>query len=95
MKNSWIAGRTTAQGFINLGGNDWDHFYALALDNSGDLFVAGKWAGTAGYPVTDPGGGAYFDNAFNGGFEDGYISKFISDPPCLNIRFITLSRSPY
>ncbi|MBI2271225.1 MAG: SBBP repeat-containing protein [Bacteroidetes bacterium] len=58
------------------GGGNGDFRAALATDNSGNLFVAGEWAAAGGYPVTNPGGGAYIDATYNGG-EDAYFAKFI------------------
>ncbi|MBI2271751.1 MAG: SBBP repeat-containing protein [Bacteroidetes bacterium] len=67
-----------------FGGDGYDYREALDLDNAGNLFVAGEWqsvTSSATYPVTDPGGGAYYDATFNGGTDDSYIAKFIPTTP--------------
>jgi gliding motility-associated-like protein len=63
-----------------LGGDGEDFREAVALDNYGDLYVAGEWRGSGvgndnTYPFKDPGSGSYFTNVFAGG-HDGYIAKF-------------------
>jgi hypothetical protein len=63
-----------------LGGNGNDFRSPLAVDTNDNLFVSGEWTGSAvnnaTYPLTDPGGGAYYDGTFNGGTDDGFIVKF-------------------
>jgi len=52
-----------------IGGDDDDYGYDLTLDNTGNVFVTGRTE-SADYPAE---GG--FDNTFNGGFEDVFVSK--------------------
>ncbi len=52
-----------------IGGGDDDYGYDLTLDNAGNVFVTGRTESTD-YPAI---GG--FDNTFNGGFEDVFVSK--------------------
>ena len=52
-----------------IGGNDDDYGYGLTVDNQGNIFVTGRTEST-NYPAN---GG--YDNAFNGGFEDVFVSK--------------------
>ncbi|TAL58948.1 MAG: T9SS type B sorting domain-containing protein [Bacteroidetes bacterium] len=64
-----------------FGGDAYDFREALTVDNSGNLFIAGEWANViseATYPLTNPGGGTYYDATFNTG-DDGCIAKFL---PC-------------
>ncbi|MBI2268976.1 MAG: SBBP repeat-containing protein, partial [Bacteroidetes bacterium] len=53
---------------------------ALTVDNNNNLFIGGEFpsytAGTAGLPLVNPGGGAYFDNTFHA-TDDAFIAKFI------------------
>ena len=65
-----------------IGGDNDDYGYDLALDNMGNIFVTGRTEST-NYPAV---GG--YDNAFNGGFEDVFISK-------LNNGLSTLLASTY
>jgi gliding motility-associated-like protein len=61
-----------------IGGNGDDFRSPIALDNSGNLFISGEWAGMINvttYPLVNPGGSTYYDGSFNGG-EDGFILKF-------------------
>ncbi|GAB4378992.1 MAG: hypothetical protein Kow0042_27960 [Calditrichia bacterium] len=56
------------------GGSDWDHSYAMALDPSGNVFLAGAtWS--PNFPLYDPGGGAYFQGNI-AGQDDIYLVKF-------------------
>jgi gliding motility-associated-like protein len=67
-----------------LGGDGSDYGAPLTVDTNNSLFVGGDCTGVtnnATYPVTNPGGGAYYDPTFNGG-NDGFIAKFCS-APCL------------
>lgn len=52
-----------------IGGGDDDYGYDLTVDNAGNVFVTGRTEST-NYPAN---GG--FDNTFNGGFEDVFVSK--------------------
>jgi hypothetical protein len=54
-----------------LGGSDVDRAYAIAPDGYGNCFVGGNTA-SADFPTT-PGA---FDNSYNGGTSDAFISKF-------------------
>jgi len=58
-----------------FGGSDRDYAYSVAVDGSGNVFVVGYTQSTSGFPLADPGGGAYFDNSYNGG-DDAFIAKF-------------------
>ena len=58
-----------------FGGNDDDGAYSVAVDGSGNVFVVGWTKSTSGFPLVDPGGGAYYDNT-QGGWEDAFIAKF-------------------
>lgn len=67
-----------------FGGNGYDGREALAIDKTGSLFIAGEWgiggsAVSASYPLTNPGGGAYF-NPTPMGADDGFIAKFVNVP---------------
>ncbi|HDH05181.1 MAG TPA: hypothetical protein ENH01_05625 [Nitrospirae bacterium] len=59
-----------------IGGSSLDYAFALAIDSSGDVFVAG-WTSSSDYPTTD---GAY-DVTFNGsvGDVDIIVSKLDSN----------------
>ena len=57
-----------------FGGNNSDVAYSVAVDKSGNVFVVGYTVSTFGFPLADPGGGAYFDNTYDGG--DAFIAKF-------------------
>ncbi|MBI2268749.1 MAG: SBBP repeat-containing protein [Bacteroidetes bacterium] len=70
-----------------FGGDGNDFRSPIALDDFGNLFVAGEWTinnipsiNNATYPLTTPGGGAYYDNSFNGGRDDMYIAKLGFEP---------------
>ncbi|MFO0356320.1 MAG: SBBP repeat-containing protein, partial [Sphingobacteriaceae bacterium] len=67
-----------------IGGDGNDFRSPIATDNNGNLFVSGEWVNVtnnATYPLATPGGGAYYDPTFNGGFDDGFIMKFTPIPP--------------
>jgi len=55
-----------------IGGSGDDYGYGLSLDNAGNVFITGRTE-SADYPAN---GG--YDNAFNGGFEDVFVSKLNS-----------------
>jgi hypothetical protein len=59
-----------------FGGSAYDVAYSVAVDGSGNVFVVGYTASTSGFPLANPGGGAYYDNTHNGGFYDAFIAKF-------------------
>jgi len=55
------------------------------VDGNNNLFVTGQWGSltnSLSYPVTNPGGGAYYDATFNGGTNggDGFMAKFRPTP---------------
>jgi hypothetical protein len=58
-----------------FGGNGYDWAYGVAVDGSGDVFVVGWTWSALGFPLLDPGGGAYYDDIFNG-IRDAFIAKF-------------------
>jgi hypothetical protein len=57
-----------------FGGNDNDVASSVAVDGSGNVFVVGRTASTSGFPLADPGGGAYFENSNI--YWDAFIAKF-------------------
>jgi len=59
-----------------FGGNGRDVAQSVAVDRSGNVFVVGWTTSTSGFPLEDPGGGAYYDNTHNGGSDDAFIAKF-------------------
>lgn len=70
-----------------LGGDGWEFRTPVAVDQTGKLFTAGEWispTSSATYPVTNPGGGAYYQPAFAGGTDDMFLASFAfaSDCPC-------------
>ena len=77
-----------------LGGSGADLRPQLAVDHAGSLFVTGEWtfilgnSGNATYPLTNPGGGAYYDGTFNGGTDDGFMVKFVTPGLTLNASAI-------
>jgi gliding motility-associated-like protein len=66
-----------------LGGDGDDFRCPLAVDANNNLFVSGEWVdsgsgvNTTTYPLTNPGGGAYYVPSFNGA-DDGFMVKFCS-----------------
>jgi hypothetical protein len=58
-----------------FGGSDYDEAHSVAVDGSGNVFVVGQIRSASGFPLVDPGGGAYFDNTL-GGSRDAFIAKF-------------------
>jgi len=70
-----------------LGGDGFDARTPIVVDANNNLFVSGEWinvTSNATYPLTDPGGGAYYDATFNGGGHDGFIAKFSPVPIVAN-----------
>lgn len=77
------------------GGSANDSRSPLALDGNGALYLAGDMFGgpynPASYPLLSPVGGAYFDNSFNGGTGDFFISKFKPAPGQTNLTVVPAS----
>lgn len=79
---------TTAGTFIlqfdTVGVRKWATYYGTDVENDGsytwsdgkNLFIAGD-AEFHGYPMKNPGGGAYFDDTVQGAIENIYVGKFI------------------
>jgi len=60
-----------------FGGNNSDVATSVAVDGSGNVFVVGWTGSTSNFPlINPPGGGAYYDNSYNGGTSDAFIAKF-------------------
>jgi hypothetical protein len=59
-----------------LGGSRWDTGYAIAVDVSGRVHMAGN-TDSSDFPVT-PGA---FDTAYNGGEQDSFVAKLLVGPP--------------
>jgi len=59
-----------------FGGSGSEQAYSVAVDGSGNVFVVGKTWSSSGFPLANPGGGAYLDNTHNGGYYDAFIAKF-------------------
>ncbi|MBL7893195.1 MAG: SBBP repeat-containing protein [Bacteroidia bacterium] len=62
------------------GGDGNEYRSPLTVDPNGNLFVSGEWMGSntgnsLSYPLTNPGGGAYYQSTFGGG-DDGSFAKF-------------------
>jgi hypothetical protein len=58
-----------------FGGNGDEPFGSIATDANGNIFLAGWTLANLGFPLLNPGGGAYYDDIFNGGRE-GFVAKF-------------------
>ena len=56
------------------GGSGRDLARALAVGPTGELYIAGSTS-SSDFPTYDPGGGAYYDGAHNGGY-DAFLLKF-------------------
>jgi len=67
-----------------FGGNGADFRHAVAVDKFGNFFITGESqsTNTASFPLTNPGGGAYYSGTHPGG-ECGYIAKLI--PPIFTL----------
>jgi hypothetical protein len=59
-----------------FGGNFGGGASSVAVDGSGNVFVVGYTSSSSGFPLANPGGGAYYDNSYNGGSSDAFIAKF-------------------
>jgi len=57
------------------GGNNDDWAYSISTDANGNVFVVGGTKSTD-FPTYNPGGGAYYQGNFAGGWDDAFISKF-------------------
>jgi gliding motility-associated-like protein len=77
-----------------LGGDGSDYRTPLAVDGNNNLFVSGEWinvTNNASYPLTNPGGGAYYDHTYNGS-DDGFMVKFLTAPcMCSNTLNVTVT----
>jgi hypothetical protein len=58
-----------------FGGSGRDAAFSLAVDGSGNVFVVGRTESTSGFPLEDPGGGAYYDDTRDGD-SDAFTAKF-------------------
>ncbi len=56
------------------GGSDADRPSAVAVDDSGNVYLTG-WTASLDFPVQNPGGGAYFQDTSAGG-RDAFVIKF-------------------
>ncbi|MFH0865911.1 MAG: SBBP repeat-containing protein, partial [Bacteroidota bacterium] len=78
-----------------LGGNSNDYSSPLAVDANNNLFVSGVWGynrsiNIATYPLTNPGGGAYYDGTPKlTAHADGFMAKFVHVPMTLNTTSTT------
>ncbi|MDO8999852.1 MAG: gliding motility-associated C-terminal domain-containing protein [Bacteroidota bacterium] len=74
--------------FSNIGVRLWASYtggafaarVSVACDAIGNLFITGEWGTGAGYPILNPGGGAYYVSSGTNS-DNGYVVKFAPDPP--------------
>jgi hypothetical protein len=59
------------------GGSNYDYAYSVVTDSQGKVYVVGYTLSTY-FPVYDPGGGAYYQGNYAGGYSDAFILKFNS-----------------
>ncbi len=71
-----------------IGGNGFDLRNVIAIAPNNHIYLTGEWgsvsddpANVTGYPLANPGGGAYFDPSYNGA-DDAFVLKFL-DAPCM------------
>lgn len=72
-----------------FGGDGEDWGAAMTTDQSGNFFVGGNWGNVTNdltYPLTNPGGGAYYSGFV--GSDDCYIAKFIPTPLTISTTFL-------
>jgi hypothetical protein len=67
-----------------FGGSSGEQAHSVAVDGSGNVFVVGRTHSSSDFPLEDPGGGAYYDNSYNGGNDDAFIAKFLGS----NLRLV-------
>jgi hypothetical protein len=58
-----------------FGGSGGDYTSSVAVDGSGNVFVVGWTNSSSGFPLENLGGGAYYDNTYDGN-RDAFIAKF-------------------
>jgi hypothetical protein len=59
------------------GGGVDDYAYSVATDQQGNVYVVGR-TGSIDFPLYNPGGGAYYQGNYAGGYSDAFILKFNS-----------------